>query len=180
MIVHLSDGTADAQVDDQKWHWWMTALDQARRVPTRWPAPPATATDDPRTARLRLAADPGSAKAARDFAGTELPGWCAGDLVEDIGVVISELVTNALRHGLTGVRQVSALPLQLVLVGHGRRVLVVVTDPSGRTPVLAATGELAEAGRGLQIVAGLSSSWGCTPLVSGGKAVWAIFQRPTG
>src|SRR5258708_39934878 len=48
MIVHLSDGTADAQVDDQKWHWWMTALDQARRVPTRWPDPPATATDDPR------------------------------------------------------------------------------------------------------------------------------------
>ena len=94
-------------------------------------------------------------------------------MLSDIELVVSELVTNAMLHGVGQIR----LRLE---VGDGR-VSVGVLDggaapnrPAG--PVADAdTGQGAEGGRGLALVALLSSEWGIRPDDRGGKEVWADF-----
>jgi hypothetical protein len=92
---------------------------------------------------------------------------------------VSELVTNALRHGLEGLPQPLPLcPIQLVLIGHPRRLVVSVTDPGGRTPepVPSDPDRFVEGGRGLLVVGAISDAWGGARLATGGKAVWAAFD----
>jgi anti-sigma regulatory factor (Ser/Thr protein kinase) len=126
-----------------------------------------------------LRGEPASAKVARDFAHTTLLGWDLPGMAEDTQMVVSELVTNALRHGLQEMRAGLSTPmLQLVLLRHERRLVVVVTDPSDQAPAISDHGEFAEEGRGLRIVEALSGSWGWAPLVTSGKAVWAAFDVP--
>jgi hypothetical protein len=54
-----------------------------------------------RIARLALRPQPCSAVAARDFTRAALRDWDTGEVFADAAVVISELVTNAIRHGLS-------------------------------------------------------------------------------
>lgn len=131
-------------------------------------------------ARFTLPAEPGSAKQARDFTAGTLRRWGMPELCPDALVVISELVTNAVRHArppepaaLNGRR-----PFEIILLGGPRRLLCAVTDPCERSPVLQEPGYGAENGRGLHVVASLSDSWGWLPLGTGGKAVWAALRRP--
>lgn len=92
-----------------------------------------------------------------------------GTLVDDAAVVVSELVGNAVRHGM-------ALPGDSLIArwhvaADGLRVEVVDggTGPTGDRP--AAPGD-AETGRGLELVEALSARWGSTPAPPG-TAVWA-------
>jgi hypothetical protein len=55
-------------------------------------------------------------------------------------------------------------------------VVVIVTDPSPHPPVKRDPADLAEHGRGLHVVEGLSARWGWTPYEPG-KAVYAIFTK---
>jgi anti-sigma regulatory factor (Ser/Thr protein kinase) len=108
-----------------------------------------------------------------------LAGWRLDDLSDDAEMTVSELVTNALRHGLRGLRQPRRPhPVQLVLVCDERRLLSVVTDPSDQTPARSQADESSETGRGLCIVEAVSTRWGWAPLGTGGKAVWAAFDIP--
>ncbi|MFC7728861.1 ATP-binding protein [Actinomadura keratinilytica] len=136
----------------------------------------------PRTARRVLPADAASPKAAREFARATLEEWGLADAVEDVLVAVSELVTNALRHGLTDLlRPAPPCPIQVVLLGHPRRLVVVVTDPGTQVPEQAEPDpdRFGEAGRGLVVVGAVSDAWGWAPLTTGGKAVWAAFDlRP--
>jgi serine phosphatase RsbU (regulator of sigma subunit)/anti-sigma regulatory factor (Ser/Thr protein kinase) len=88
------------------------------------------------------------------------------DLVE---LVVSELVGNSLRHAMPPVRvhvHVSAV-----------RIVVEVTDSSGRLPRRRVAESTDETGRGLELVAAVADRWG-SRMVPAGKATWAKFRRP--
>jgi hypothetical protein len=157
---------------------WLTALDLD---PQAWPPAHAsvpTATGQ-RIARRALRPNLGSPKTAREFTRRTFSAWDLDGLYNDVVVVVSELVTNALRHGLSE-SSYSALarPVQLVLLARDRRVVAAVVDPSDRTPVMGSTKHFAESGRGLRIVAVMSDAWGWMPFATGGKVVWAAFDVP--
>ncbi len=106
---------------------------------------------------LRLSRDPASAGAAREFVRSTVTGpWR-----EDVVLVVSELVTNALLHG-------SGKPL-LRLAGDGGRVRVEVHDTSPVLPRIRESGQ--DGGWGLPMVERLSKEWGAHT-VPGGKVVW--------
>jgi anti-sigma regulatory factor (Ser/Thr protein kinase) len=87
------------------------------------------------------------------------------DLIEDAVIVVSELVTNAVRGGCTaGILQWS--------VDDSRLLRVAVTDDSPGWPELIRAGSSDEHGRGLWIVTQLSVRFGIEP-DGAGKRVWA-------
>ncbi len=103
------------------------------------------------------------------------------DLGTDVGVVVSELLTNALRHALPRhAEQPDAWPIRVGLLCPGPCVLCAVADPSDQVPVVKEPDYLAETGRGLHVVASLCDRWGWTAPCRAGKIVWATFLAPTG
>ena len=137
-----------------------------------------------RMATLQLCATPGSAKAARDFTAAVLCTWGLAGVLPDARLVVSELVTNALRHGMAAARLPAPCtprpgpPIGLRLLRHPTGLRCEVTDPSDILPTCLAPGGDAEIGRGLCLVAALSQQWGATPLPTGGKCVWADLRVP--
>ncbi|MFE7313226.1 ATP-binding protein [Streptomyces sp. NPDC057555] len=119
---------------------------------------------------------------ARRFTRTTLQGWQMCPLLADNAVlIVSELVTNALRHGaadpfeLVFNSRVNArfCPAWLALTRQERGVLCAVSDGGTGAPELRPADALAESGRGLRLVDELSDSWGWTPPDQSGKTVWA-------
>jgi hypothetical protein len=130
----------------------------------------------PRTATRTFGAEARSVRAARDFAAATLRRWGMAERSQDIAVVVSELLTNALRHALPGPGDTGARGLvQLGLLQRGRWLLCAVADPSTEAPVPQSPGSLAEAGRGLQMICAFSDQWGYTTPSEAGKVVWAMF-----
>lgn len=132
-----------------------------------------------------LTARPESVKLARDFARTTLYSWGMPDLFDDLGLVVSELVTNALRHALSvdGLDRPSdelthLSPIRVTLRRNGSHVVCAVTDPSDDIPIRKKPDHVAESGRGLHLVESFSRAWGWTPMTGRGKVVWALFHRP--
>nr|BFE78858.1 ATP-binding protein [Planobispora longispora] len=130
---------------------------------------------------MRMAArgvrhDQYAARAAREFTSASLRSWALEHLIGDTAVVVSELVTNAVRHGVGDPISVpSAEQVRVVLCRTENSVVCAVTDPSPRGPRLREPDHEAENGRGLQVVQGISHMWGWSPLQTRGKAVWAAF-----
>lgn len=90
-------------------------------------------------------------------------------LADDLAVVVSELVTNALRHG--------GPPVALEVEDVGDGVVVAVEDQSGRQPVPWDAGADDEHGRGLLLVDRLARETGVRPRPPG-KTVWADLSDP--
>ncbi|GAA1941402.1 ATP-binding protein [Amycolatopsis minnesotensis] len=130
-----------------------------------------TQTARPDGDKLSVTLEPGPAGAAtsRRAVRTRLAELgVAGEQADDILLVTSELVTNAIEHGSGAVR------LEL---GHDDRGLELrVYDNNSRPPVLRVGDSLAARSRGLRLVETLSTAWGSEPL-PGGKCVWARFAR---
>ncbi len=105
---------------------------------------------------------------ARDWLRDFLIERGADAMVEDALLVISELVTNALRHGLGEVVVRAA-------VETDGAVLLSVTDSSDELPALQPADPLRVGGLGLRIVDEVSTTWGVAPF-PGGKTVWATLQ----
>lgn len=129
-----------------------------------------------------LTADLGAAQLARDFTRAALPAWSHEDLFESITLVASELVTNAVRYATPqGVRADADPVIRLGLVREAAFILCMVHDCGSTAPDaedvagLAGADPLDEVGRGLRIVAQLSTTWGWTRPDHSGKTVWAIF-----
>ncbi len=142
--------------------------------------PTAVAPNGASIASLQLGPAPGSARTAREFTAAVLYTWRLGGVLPDARLVVSELVTNAVRHGLAPARlgapdacRDRLPPIGLRLLRHPTGLLCEVTDPSDIMPTRLAPDDDAEIGRGLCLIAALSHQWGAIPLPAGGKCVWA-------
>ncbi len=159
-------------------HWLMLAAETAGLVNGRWRPDQVRETRAcrPRIATRMLGADAGSVRAGRDFTVATLRRWGTAERSQDIAIVVSELLTNALRHGvpLSGGDRLRQ-PIRLGLLDPGSFVLCAVADPSKAAPVPQTPGSLAETGRGLNIICALSDQWGYTTTTDAGKVVWAVF-----
>ncbi|MEV6673255.1 ATP-binding protein [Streptomyces sp. NPDC051162] len=128
-----------------------------------------------RQSRARYQKATSSVKAARRRAGQIAAEWGIESLTDDLVLVVSEMVTNAVVHG--GGRQVgvsyslNAFRLRVEVRDAGHWVPAVFTRKRRRRQ-----GGLQENGRGLLIVQECSSRWGCKRLVIG-KAVWCEIDR---
>lgn len=101
---------------------------------------------------------------ARRFTATSLSDLPA-PLREDAELLVSELVTNAVLHTS------GEVTLRLARLEDGVRIEVEDAEPA--PPVRLRENESAMTGRGLMLVATLSSAWGVEPAAAGGKTVWA-------
>ncbi|WP_176955311.1 ATP-binding protein [Sinosporangium album] len=124
--------------------------------------------DDPAVSSAEFDITRASAKSARDFATATLEAWGLSELSFDMQLVVSELATNALRHAGGAQR--------LYVLRRTGGVVCAVLDPALEAPVPTEADELTESGRGLHLVAALTTAWGWSPTPSGGKLVWASFQ----
>jgi anti-sigma regulatory factor (Ser/Thr protein kinase) len=88
------------------------------------------------------------------------------EMTETALLLVSELATNAIRHG--------SPPVRLSLRLNRDRLRVEVTDSSPALPELTHSGPDQVGGRGLQIVQLLAARWGITSASSRrlGKTVW--------
>ncbi|MFG3253425.1 ATP-binding protein [Streptomyces sp. NPDC048172] len=120
----------------------------------------------PRTAR--------SVPRARAMLRSLLDAWDEGEAADTAELLLSELVTNAVRAPAPRDRQVEftaraaegALRLEVADAGDGR--------PEPRE-----AGETDESGRGLFLIAALTERWGVSERAVG-KTVWCELKLPTG
>ena len=112
---------------------------------------------------VELAGDLSEVARARARTREQLQEWRLGDLAVTAELVVSELVTNALRHG-TG-------PVWMVLHYDGA-LRIEVGDASHEPPLLVPPHLDGTSGRGLALVDALAAKWG-TQHHSAGKTVWA-------
>ncbi|HVL34019.1 MAG TPA: MEDS domain-containing protein [Actinomycetota bacterium] len=122
------------------------AHDHARRNESGAAARPAKATQ-----RFACAAE--SARDARHFAARVLRSWGRDGLVEDVSAVVTELASNAVLHAATD------FDLDLSVNGGGI-VRLAVSDRSSAHPQSQQPSSTATSGRGLLLVAALTSRWG--------------------
>ncbi|GHF60628.1 hypothetical protein GCM10010218_47600 [Streptomyces mashuensis] len=117
-----------------------------------------------------LPPEPRSVAQARELAREQLEGWDLGALVDTTELLVSELVTNALRYGEGEIR------LRLLL---DRTLVCEVWDGGHVQPRRRRARDTDEGGRGLQLVGLLSAAWGSrrTPH---GKTVWFELALPDG
>lgn len=114
-------------------------------------------------ASWELPSDPAVVSGARAMATRQLAAWGLEDLAITTELVVSELVTNAIRH--------AAGPIRLRLIRQS--VLICeVFDASNTSPRLRHARTTDEGGRGLFLVAQLTRRWG-TRYIPGGKLIWA-------
>ncbi|MEU6230917.1 SpoIIE family protein phosphatase [Streptomyces sp. NPDC047042] len=107
--------------------------------------------------------EPATVAQARKWAIGTLKDWHLQDLEFVAELVVSELVTNALRYG----RQ----PVLLRLI-RGTELICEVSDAGSTAPHLRRARTFDEGGRGLLIVAQLTQRWGSRPTPAG-KTIWA-------
>jgi anti-sigma regulatory factor (Ser/Thr protein kinase) len=163
-------------------HNWLLAASGHRRTFTQ-PRPFAVADfadshlADDHAVTCELGSRPESVKAGRDFTRITLQQWGMGDVTDAAELVVSELVTNALRHGLLSARQMlGEHPIRLRLLRQDPYLMCLVTDPGGDVPVRRDSGECTENGRGLHVVESCSLRWGWQALDENRKVVWALLR----
>jgi anti-sigma regulatory factor (Ser/Thr protein kinase) len=103
-----------------------------------------------------------SAAEARQLVSRVLPEWGLADAEEKVLLVVTELISNGVRHANTD--------LTLFVGFDGERLRIEVTDFDDRLPVVAPDSR-AHHGWGLRLIGTLSTDWG-TRVSEGGKTVW--------
>ncbi|MFB4275504.1 MULTISPECIES: ATP-binding protein [unclassified Nonomuraea] len=116
-----------------------------------------------RTVEYLLPSVPAGVGEARSLVRAELTRWGLTSSVDDCLLIVSELITNVVRHGG------SAYALRLE--DRDGRLYGEVFDPGGGVPRRRSPDADAISGRGLQIVAAIADDWGVAA-ADGGKVVW--------
>jgi anti-sigma regulatory factor (Ser/Thr protein kinase) len=124
-----------------------------------------------------VAPEPESVTFARHFTQTTLERWDMDCLIDDVGLVVTELVTNALRHSLPPRLAEPVGPINLRLIWQAPYLLCGIQDAGDDLPRRREPDFVGETGRGLHIVESFSSMWGWARF-TGGKVVWALFCPP--
>jgi PAS domain S-box-containing protein len=119
-----------------------------------------------RVVSWNLPADPAVVADARARAARQLARWGLEELADTTELLVSELVTNAIRHAHG--------PIQLRMILDGT-LSCEVFDASSSAPQLRRAGRYDEGGRGLMLVAQLAERWG-TRHTRTGKTIWT--QQP--
>jgi PAS domain S-box-containing protein len=116
-----------------------------------------------RVATWDVEPDPAQVAATRQAATEQLATWGLEEASFVTELVVSELVTNAIRYGEP--------PIQLRLI-RDRTLICEVSDGSSTSPHLRRAHAFDEGGRGLLLVAQLTQRWGSRQTGSG-KTIWA-------
>lgn len=160
--------------------WLRTAFDNAALASGNAPlvtgATTARWTCNPRVAVSTPGEGPAAVRGGRYFAAGTARRWGMAERADDVAVVASELLTNALRHASPA--DADARPgngVRLGLLQPGPSLLCAVADEDPRPPISRDPEDFAETGRGLHIIAALSDDWGYAILGDAGKVVWALF-----
>lgn len=129
---------------------------------------PAAEPDD--AVHVDLPPDLTAAGAAREQTRAALRRWRLPDLLDPVALAVSELVSNAVRHGRP--------PVVMLLRRTSRNVRVEVHDeaPAHDVPTVPALSAEAESGRGLLIIDALSGDTGVEQVPGDGKVTWASFD----
>ncbi|HJQ43566.1 MAG TPA: response regulator [Jatrophihabitantaceae bacterium] len=111
-----------------------------------------------------------SARDARAFSTELLAQWGVEDLADDVLLVVTELVNNAVTHAMSEcILRISISPVS---------VRIEVTDQGSGTPDPLPPSTTRNHGRGLHLVDALTAAWGFEPMTEGGgKTVWAELLR---
>lgn len=120
-------------------------------------------------AEWRFSREPLQVGRARAVVREQLHDWGLARLADVAELLVSELVTNALRHS-------HSRPVDLRLV-RGDTLLCEVDDDDHELPTLLNAGPTDEFGRGLRLVSTLAREWG-TSRTSAGKTVWFELTLP--
>jgi hypothetical protein len=121
-----------------------------------------------RVATWDVPPDPAQVAPARQAAIEQLTAWGLDETAFITELVVSELVTNAIRYG--------APPIQLRLI-RDHTLICEVSDGSSTSPHLRRAHAFDEGGRGLLLVAQLTQRWGSRP-TGRGKTIWAEQALP--
>ncbi|MFG3660839.1 SpoIIE family protein phosphatase [Streptomyces sp. NPDC047706] len=125
--------------------------------------------DPAHVASWDLPSDPATVATARSLAARQLTAWGLAEKAFVTELIVSELVTNAIRYGKP--------PVTLRLI-RGHVLTCEVSDGSSTSPRLRHARTTDEGGRGLLLVARTSDRWG-TRYTDDGKIVW-VEQSTTG
>ncbi|GAC1420663.1 MAG: hypothetical protein NVSMB57_14590 [Actinomycetota bacterium] len=121
-----------------------------------------------RVRQLSLEPDASAPGSARRFTVRILQGWQCHQMVETAELLVSELVTNAVKHAGTKIE------LRVSLRRRAIRFDIIDLSPSQALPGNPEAGSLS--GRGLRIVGSLALEWG-TSALDQGKSVWFTVPR---
>jgi DNA-binding NarL/FixJ family response regulator len=111
-----------------------------------------------------------SVRTARQFVDEMLAEWKIEDLRDDALLVVSELTANAITHAK------SPCLLRLSVTDSALRIEVV--DTGEGTPEPQPSSDTKEHGRGLHLIAALTTAWGMEVIPGEGKLVWAELPVP--
>ncbi|MCD9874733.1 SpoIIE family protein phosphatase [Streptomyces guryensis] len=112
--------------------------------------------------------DPAQVPRARKFAVAQVDAWGLEEAAFVTELVVSELVTNAIRYGEP--------PIKLRLI-RDTSLICEVSDASNTAPHLRRARAFDEGGRGLLLVAQLTQGWG-TRHTTNGKTIWCAQTLP--
>ena len=123
------------------------------------------------SARATFGKSVASSGDARRFMTATLHEWDVDELLDQVNLLVSELVTNAVVHAD------SEAEVAVVLTTDALR--VEVADEGGGMAIRKDAELLDTSGRGISLVDTISTRWGVNPRAGGGKTIWFELEPPS-